>query len=173
MPIPELPPHYQIPPEGRLRKPSGNNASSPTRGSEQGAHSLRLDLDLYLFPLPSPRAMGILTPLDNLARLQLQISHCQLSFHTALKSRKHPPLNSYTVRGWTATQDFSYTPRRTGGRKTTLIKNAQVLTLLSAAGTEAARGPRPFPLFLSIHPTPTSLPILPSSPRTQHVQVFP
>lgn len=38
--------------------------------------------------------MRILTPLHNPARLQPQISHCQLLFHTALKSLTHLPLNS-------------------------------------------------------------------------------
>lgn len=38
--------------------------------------------------------MRILIPLHNPARLQPQISHCQLLFHTALKSLTHLPLNS-------------------------------------------------------------------------------
>lgn len=167
MPTPELSPHYQSTP----RQPPGNNVSIPTRGSGQGARSSSLDPDLsQFFPL-SPRTVSIPHSPRSPWRLQPQISHCQLSFHCPQVT--HIPA-SYTVRGGTATWDlWTAMLQRTGGRKTTLTKDAQGAHPSLCSRYRSSPGPSPMP-SASIYTPHSNQPTNPAlGPRTYHIQAVP
>lgn len=106
--------------------------------------------------------MRILTPLHNPARLQPQISHCQLLFHTALKSLTHLPLNSLHSERLDSHTGFLPYSKEDRRKEDNPHQECPTRSPFSLQQVLKQPGALAHPLFLSIHYTPTSLPILPS-----------